>query len=93
MKNDSKIVHCAKNNFAIDPTVSSRIIIQAINGPTARLDGVLRGGLGSENRGRPLKPLEEHVGKLPRRPTFPAPHFINKFFTQCNSPVFHFHFK
>ena len=35
---------------------------RAIKFFTARPNGILRGGVGSVNRRRPLKPLEEHVG-------------------------------
>ena len=44
---------------------------------TARPNGVLRGGVGSVNRRRPLKPLEEHFQLLQKKVTIPPPHFIN----------------
>ena len=44
--------------------------VQTIKFKTARPKGVLRGGLGSTNRGRPLKPVEEHTGILPKERDF-----------------------
>ena len=56
---------------------------RAIKFFTARLNGVLRGGVGSRNRRRPLKPLEEHFGMFIQNDKHAAPHFISLFFTQC----------
>ena len=43
---------------------------RAIKFLTARLNGVLRGGVGSVNRRRPLKSLEEHFRVLQKEQRF-----------------------
>ena len=43
---------------------------RAINFFTARPNGILRGGVGSVNRRRPLKPLEEHFRVLQKEQLF-----------------------
>ena len=43
---------------------------RAIKFFTARPNGILRGGVGSRNRRRPLKPLEEHFQVLQKKQRF-----------------------
>ena len=43
---------------------------RAIKFFTARPNGILRGGVGSVNRRRPLKPLEEHFRLLQKEQLF-----------------------
>ena len=43
---------------------------RAIKFFTARPNGILRGGVGSQNRRRPLKPLEEHFRVLQKEQRF-----------------------
>ena len=47
-----------------------RRINLALRHQTARPKGVLRGGVGSVNRRRPLKPLEEHFRVLQKEQRF-----------------------
>ena len=61
------------------PRRMGRKNVRAIKFLTTRPNGILRGGLGLQNGGRPLKSLEEHFRMFPQNDKHAALHFINNF--------------
>ena len=56
----SRLLLCNKSLKKNEPEMWAKKNNRAIKFLTARPNGVLRGGVGSRNRRRPLKSLEEH---------------------------------